>query len=216
MTASKRVRTSRLSWLIRQTHPESTSAGWTPLTELSQFYFCCSNFFFFWGPPTRLCRRSPGVSTPDSGASAVSLQSVSRYQQKAAASVTASVLPNKNQVLSDASAGRTDSGTALLEILTAIPKPELDTLSLVTLSLRRMFRFSELAASKQPGWKEKRKKTKCRYLLLKTVYFLLFFCFTVTLATYFLSCVTVGKRSWKVGRLRAQRKRLYQFFPEDC
>lgn len=32
---------------------------------------------------------------------------------------------------------------------------------------------------------------KCRYLLLKTIYFLLLFCFTVTLATAFLSSVTV-------------------------
>lgn len=56
---------------------------------------------------------------------------------------------------------------------------------------------------------------KCRYLLLKTVYFLLLFCFIVTLATAFLSSVTVSsvpERMLIKGRRGIQGKRLYKFF----
>lgn len=113
-------------------------------------------------------------------------------QQKAVASVTASVYQIRTRFYRmhqcHVSVGRKEARDRVRASpgdSTAIPKSK----SIKPVTYDIVFLWNVLIL-----WTQQRQSSldeKCRYLLLKTVYFLLLFCFIVTLATYFLSSVTV-------------------------
>lgn len=168
---------------------------------------------FSWGPPHG--SSSSFWERPDCRASVLfpSISQSKLNQQKAAASVTASAYqiktPGSIECISvmcqraGTKPGATVDGP--LEIRLRYQNQRVENLSPMTLSFCRMFWFSEI--QRQSSLDE-----KCRYLLLKTVYFLLLFCcYRGTGYLLFALCYCLNRMLIK-GKMGIRGKRLYKFF----